>query len=213
MKLTDFLILICCIFSIYAWGTGSTGFAFSRYALFNGSYWTLLSGLFVHADIVHLAGNMVFLYLFGHILEDEVGELRTLIVFLAGGILSFIFSIPFYPDANMVGASAAIFALMATVLVIRRPGFSLHFLSPLGPLALLYFIFNIIAIQDGEKSNVAYISHVMGFIVGLGFGARWNKEWKKSTFYTLILLGAYILLYYYLMSYIGQAQPQLFTLK
>ncbi|MCX9013578.1 MAG: rhomboid family intramembrane serine protease [Candidatus Methanoperedens sp.] len=203
MKLADFLILLCAAFSMYAWGTGSTAFAFSKYALLHGSYWTLLTGLFVHANAVHLAGNMVFLYVFGHSLEDEVGELRTLLVFLTGGILSFILSIPFYPDANMVGASAAIFALMAAVLIIRRPGFSRHFMSPLGPLALLYFILNIIAIQDGEKSNVAYISHVMGFIVGLGFGARWNKEWKKSILYTLILLGAYVVFFYYMKERLG----------
>ena len=203
MKLTDFLILVCVGFSMYAWGTESTGFAFSKYALLHGSYWTLVTGLFVHANAVHLIGNMIFLYVFGNILEDEIGAFRTAVVFLMGGILSFILSIPFYPDADMVGASAAIFAFMAAVLIIRRPGFTLHFLSPIGPLALVYFIFNIIAIQNGDKSNVAYVSHVMGFIVGLGFGARWNSEWKKSFAYTMILLGVYIVLFLYVKEQLG----------
>ena len=203
MKLADFLILVCVAFSMYAWGTESTGFAFSKYALLHGSYWTLVTGVFVHANALHLIGNMIFLYVFGNILEDETGALRTAIVFLTGGILSFILSIPFYPDADMVGASAAIFAVMAAVLIIRRPGFSLHFLSPIGPLALVYFIFNIIAIHNGEKGNVAYISHVMGFIVGLGFGARWNHEWKKSFAYTMMLLGVYIVLFLYVKEWLG----------
>lgn len=203
MKLTDFLILLCVAFSMYIWGSGSTGFAFSKYALLHGSYWTLITGLFVHADIIHLTGNMIFLYVFGHVLEDEAGAFRTITVFMTGGILSFILSIPFYPDANMVGASAAIFAVMAVVLITRRPGFSLHFLSPLGPLALLYFIFNIIAIQDGDKSNVAYVSHVMGFVIGLGMGARWNSEWKKGLVYTLVLLGVYIVLFLFVRERLG----------
>lgn len=197
MKLTDFLIVLCAAFSIYAWNT-SGSLAFSAYALFNGTYYTLLTGIFVHANTVHLAGNMLFLYAFGRFLEEEVGALRLSAVFFAGGMLSFIFSIPFYPGANMMGASAAIFAVMASVLLIRHPGLTYQFLSPVGPLALLFFIFNIFAIHNGQQGNVAYVSHVIGFVIGLFFGAGWNKEWKKSLFYTLLLLALYIVLFNYL---------------
>jgi membrane associated rhomboid family serine protease len=199
MKLTNLLILLCTTFSLYAWNT-SSNLAFSGYALFHGGYYTLLTGLFVHATLVHLAGNMLFLYVFGNILENEVGALRVASVFFTGGVLSFILSIPFYPNANMVGASAAIFAVMAAVLLVRRPGYSFQFLSPVGPLVLLYFIFNIEDIGSG--GNVAYISHVIGFVIGLFFGARWNKEWKKSLLFTLLLLAVYIVLYNYLKTWI-----------
>jgi membrane associated rhomboid family serine protease len=199
MKLTNLLILLCTSFSLYAWNT-SNNLAFSEYALFHGGYYTLLTGLFVHATIVHLAGNMLFLYIFGNILESEVGALRVASVFFTGGVLSFILSIPFYPNADMVGASAAIFAVMAAVLLVRRPGYSIQFLSPVGPLALLYFIFNIEDIGSG--GNVAYISHVIGFVIGLFFGARWNIEWKKSLMFTLLLLAVYIVLYNYLKIWI-----------
>jgi len=201
MKLTNLLILLCTSFSLYAWST-SNNLAFSEYALFHGGYYTLLTALFVHATLVHLAGNMLFLYIFGNILENEVGALRVASVFFTGGVLSFILSIPFYPNANMVGASAAIFAVMAALLLVRRPGYSIQFLSPLGPLALLYFIFNIAAIQNGSQGNVAYISHVIGFLIGLFFGARWNMDWKKSLLFTLLLLVGYIVLYNYLMVWI-----------
>ena len=199
MKLTNLLILLCITFSLYTWSTPDN-LAFSGYALFHGGYYTLLTGLFVHSTPIHLAGNMLFLYIFGNILENEVGALRVVSVFFTGGVLSFILSIPFYPNANMVGASAAIFAVMAAVLLVRRPGYSIQFLSPVGPLALLYFIFNISAIGSG--GNVAYISHVIGFVIGLFFGARWNKEWKKSLMLTLLLLAAYIVLYNYLKIWI-----------
>jgi membrane associated rhomboid family serine protease len=200
MKLTDFLILLCFAFSLYAWSTpGGTGLAFSEYALFHGGYYTVLTGIFVHANLVHLLGNMLFLYIFGHILEDEVGAQRTAAVFFTGGIISFVLSIPFYPGSSMVGASAAIFAIMAAVLLVRQPGFSFQFLSPIGPMVLLFFIFNIIAIRGGAIGNVAYVSHIIGFVIGLFFGARWNKSWIKSLLFTLVLLAVYIVLYYYLM--------------
>lgn len=206
MKLTDFLILVCITFSLYVWSLpGNLGFgryAFSGYALSHGGYYTLLTGIFVHANFAHLLGNMLFLYIFGHILEDGEGALRSGAVFFTGGILSFILSIPFYPGTDMVGASAAIFAVMAAVLLVRRPDFSLRFISPVGPMVLLFFIFNIISIQRGSMGNVAYISHIIGFIIGLFFGAGWNREWKKSLLYTLILLAVYVVLYNYIVNII-----------
>ena len=199
MRLTNFFIFLCVAFSLYAWSAPSN-LAFSEYALFHGGYYTLLTGLFVHANLVHLAGNMLFLYVFGSSFEDEVGGLRTAAVFFTGGMLSFILSMPFYPGAKMVGASAAIFAVMAALLLVRRPGYSIQFLSPIGPLVLLFFIFNIAAVGSG--GNVAYVSHVIGFVIGLFFGARWNKEWKKSLLLTLLLLVVYIMLYGYLKVWI-----------
>ncbi len=198
MKFTDLLILLCTAFSVYAWNTGND-LAFSGYALFNGGFYTLLTAIFVHASPVHLLGNMLFLYAFGHILEDEVGAYRMGMVFFTGGILTFILSIPFYPDANMVGASAAIFSVMAAVLLVRQPDYSVQFISPIGPLVIIFLVFNIFAVQNGNTGNIAYISHIIGFVIGLFFGAAWNKEWKKSLLYTLVLFVVYILLYNYLI--------------
>jgi membrane associated rhomboid family serine protease len=197
MKFTNFLILLCVSITLYAWGA-KENLAFSEYALFNGGYYTLITGLFVHGNSMHLVGNMIFLYVFGNSLEDEVGAFNTAFVFFTGGVLSFILSIPFYPGENMLGASAAIFSVMAALLLVRCPGYSFRFLSPIGPLALLYFIFNIMAVKDATGGNVAYMSHVLGFVIGLFFGARWNKKWRESLMITILLLVGYLLLYNYL---------------
>jgi membrane associated rhomboid family serine protease len=199
MRITSFLIMICIGLSLYAWTNPNLNLAFSLMALMNGNYYTLITAIFIHSDFLHLAGNMLFLYLFGTFLEKEVGPLRTGVAFFTGGILTFIISIPFYPQSNMVGASGAIFTLMAAVLLVRQPGISGRFLSPIGPLAILFFIFNIISIQSREPGSVAYISHVIGFVIGLFFGANWNEEWKQSLLFTLILLVLYLILYNFLM--------------
>lgn len=198
MKLTHILILLCIGFSLYAWRFPEPELAFSLNALLKGDYYTILTAIFVHADLFHLSGNMVFLYLFGTVLEDEVGPFRTALAFFTGGTVTFILSIPFYLHSNMVGASAAIFTIMAVVLLVRRPEISGRFLSPIGPMALLFFIFNLISIQAGESGNVAYLSHAIGFVIGLFFGADWNREWKESLAFTLMLLALYLLLYNYL---------------
>jgi membrane associated rhomboid family serine protease len=201
MKFTNFLIISCISLSLYFWGT-KENLAFSEYALFHGAYYTLLTGLFVHANPVHLFGNMIFLYVFGNSLEDEVGAFNTGLVFFTGGFLSFIISIPFYPGSNMVGASAAIFSLMSALLLARRPGYCVQFLSPIGPLALLYLFFNIIAVKNDTGGNVANISHIIGFMIGMFFGAQWNKKWRESLFLTLALLIGYIISYNYLKDWV-----------
>jgi len=201
MKLTNFLIFLCISVTLYAWGA-KENLAFSQNALRHGAYYTLITALFVHANSVHLFGNMLFLYIFGNSLEEEVGAYNTALVFFTGGVLSFILSIPFYQKANMVGASAAIFSVMAAILLVRRPGYSFQFLSPIGPLALLYFIFNLVAVGNGAGGNVAYVSHIIGFIIGLFFGVRWNKKWKESLLLTLLLLAGYIILYNYIKMWI-----------
>ena len=200
--ITNLLILLSVAFSLYAWLT-QNNLAFSEYALMHGGYHTLLTGLFVHANPVHLVGNMLFLYVFGKGLEDEVGDKRTGYVFFTGGIFSFILSIPIYPGAQMVGASAAIFSVMAALLLIRRPKLSTSFLSPTGPLIIVFFIFNIVSIQTGEAGNVAYVSHALGFIIGVFFGASWNKKWKESLIFTMLLLAIYIILFNYLRALLG----------
>lgn len=201
MKLTNLLIILCIFSSLYFWGS-KENLAFSEFALRHGAYYTILTGLFVHGNFLHLFGNMFFLYAFGNSLEDEVGAFKMASVFFSGGILSFLLSIPFYPGANMVGASAAIFSIMSALLLVRRPVYSTRFLSPIGPIALLYLFFNIIAIANNTGGNVANISHVIGFIIGMFFGAKWNKKWRKSLFFTIVLLVCYIILYNYLKKFI-----------
>ena len=85
-----------------------------------GRVLTLVAALFVHANVLHLVGNMLFLFVFGNTLEKTVGPGKYLMVFFTGGILSFILSLPFMPHGTgMLGASAAIFSLATWLL--QRP--------------------------------------------------------------------------------------------
>jgi rhomboid family protein len=196
------LILACIVVSFWAWQQDPVfaqhNLIFSLANLKSGRIWTLLAALFVHASILHLFGNMLFLFVFGATLEKTIGRGRLLAIFFTGGIVSFILGAAFMPRATgMLGASAAIFALAGCVMLVNPLKFSWLFLAPQGLVAILYFIYNVVVVYDvsripGYDPHVAYIAHIIGFLTGLPFGIALSAHWKRNLFITLLLLGAYV---------------------
>ncbi len=163
-----------------------------------GRVWTLVAALFVHGSVLHLFGNMVFLFVFGNTLEKTIGPGKHLLVFLIGGFTSFMLSVPFLPaSTGMLGASAAIFTLAACVMLARPLKFSWLFLAPQGLVALIYFLYNVVIVYNptvisGYDPNVAYIAHIIGFLTGLPFGIALSDHWKRNLIITMVLFGVYL---------------------
>ena len=178
--------------------------AFSLLNLQEGRIWTLITAIFVHASLIHLLGNMIFLYVFGNTLESVTNSKKKMLTaFFAGGILSFPLSILFFPpSASFVGASAAIFTLAAVVMLLKPLRFSWLLLMPVGMVAIVYFLYNAAAVYFNLQSDVAYISHVIGFLLGVPFGIVWSSDWKKNLGISLILLAIYFVALYLLTQYV-----------
>ena len=199
MKGTVMLIIICVLVSLLYWyvypAIVENYFIYSGNRAAQGALWTPITTLFVHFDPVHLIGNMLFLYVFGNVVEKEAGAKMTLTAFLFGGIGSVIVSSLYYGlDVAMIGASGAIFTLAAAAMLIKPLKLSLAFLFiPLGLVAILYFIFNVFAVTYGVGGNVGYVAHVAGFLIGIPFGIAFSKgEWAKNLGITLLLLVAFV---------------------
>lgn len=173
---------------------------FSFNNLAQGRYWTLAAALFIHGSLFHLIGNMIFLFVFGGTLQSTIGAARYLVVFFTGGVSAFVLSgLVMPPSAGMVGASAAIFAVAACVMLVRPLKFSWLFLLPQGLVAILYFLYNVIVVYDptwipGYDPQVGYIPHIIGFATGVPFGIAWSESWKKNLLITLVLLAAYVVI-------------------
>ncbi len=202
---TNFLLILACIgASIWAWqqtpAFAQHNLVFSYNNLMHGRVWTLLTAIFVHASAVHLFGNMIFLFVFGNTLEREVGPRNHLTIFFTGGIAAFILSLPFVPrGAGTLGASAAIFTLAACVMLVRPLKFSWLFFAPQGLVALLYFVYNIVVVAHpsrihGYDPHVAYVAHIIGFLIGLPFGIALSSQWKKNLLLTLLIFAVYVAL-------------------
>ena len=81
----------------------------------------LFTSAFLHANLLHIGGNMLFLWIFGDDVEDDLGHLGYLVFYLAGGVLAGAASVASRPDSSApgIGASGAISAVLAAYLVLH----------------------------------------------------------------------------------------------
>jgi membrane associated rhomboid family serine protease len=218
MRATILLILLCFSATFHVWSLPSNPeyLVYSYHNLVhNYAIWTLITTLFIHANLSHLLGNMLFLFLFGWPLEKIIGSGKLMLAFLLGGILSLLLSHFFYaPEEPIVGASGSICALIATLMIFDPWRFSfllILFPMPLAVAGLTYVLYNfVMAIYerhhpDTNTLHVAYEVHVAGFIVGLVLGCIWNPGWKKNLltsvlifigYYTIVGITAYLFLHH-----------------
>jgi membrane associated rhomboid family serine protease len=142
-------------------------------------YLTLLTSMFMHANWMHLGGNMLFLWVFGDNLEDRMGPARFILFYLLCGLAASAAQIGLNPDGRIpgIGASGAIAGVMGGYLLlypharIRTIGrFGIIFV-PAWMMLGFWILTQILAgaAQWGgkEMGGVAYAAHLGGFIAGL----------------------------------------------
>ena len=146
-------------------------------------YATLITSMFMHGGLAHLGGNMLFLWIFGDNLEDEMGHLKYLIFYLLCGVLaslSHVFSSAYFgqnPYIPSLGASGAISGVLAGYML-QHPTRRVHVWLLFGIISLpaflvvgLWFVFQVIngygTLGGNEAGGVAYAAHIGGFIFGL----------------------------------------------
>jgi rhomboid protease GluP len=132
-------------------------------SVWNGAYWQLLTSIFVHIDIVHIALNMLFLVIFGLRAEElfTTEEYFTVYILsgLAGNILT-LFILPIYTLS--AGASGAIFGMYGAGIIYMRKAFGQSILG-----ALIYS-FLLLLLTAGTGVNIA--AHFGGLAAGLIIG-------------------------------------------
>ena len=138
--------------------------------------WTLVTSIFLHASIIYIAGNLLFLFIFGFILEEQVTKTRWVTTFLLTGVagnLTFVgaditsFLLNGVPNMDPltwscgVGASGAVYGIMG---------------AATGPRGVILIIF--IAGLDLFAGG-GFFAHIGGLITGLLLRRFWNSELKN----------------------------------
>jgi membrane associated rhomboid family serine protease len=149
---------------------------------------SLFSSMFMHGGIVHLLGNMFFLYVFGDNLEDRFGHFKYLMLYLFWGVMA-AFAHSIYAvstgegDIPAIGASGAISGVLGAYLIFF-PHAKIHtiifafFITTVRIPAIAYipfwFIMQLVFALIGQSGGVAYLAHIGGFIIGLGTAFGWK---------------------------------------
>lgn len=149
---------------------------------------TIFTSMFMHANLLHICGNMLYLWIFGNNIEDALGHVKFLLFYLAGGFVAAVAHIlstsvdPALAAAPTVGASGAIAAVLGAYLILF-PKARVVCLIPLGyfittarvpaVIVLLLWIgmqFISVSFIGGYgtgSGGVAYWAHIGGFVAGI----------------------------------------------
>ena len=149
------------------------------------SFVTVFTSMFVHGGLAHIAGNLLFLWIFGDNVEDRLGHLRFLFFYLLCGFLAAMAQLVLDPESTipMVGASGAIAGVMGAYLVLYPHSrvlmlfpfpvflFELPAIAFLGMWFFVQFLNGIgqlpVFQQDQISGGVAFWAHVAGFAAGV----------------------------------------------
>ncbi|MDZ4200317.1 MAG: rhomboid family intramembrane serine protease [Kiritimatiellia bacterium] len=150
-----------------------TGYlALSRYGLTQGYFWQPLTYLFLHANLTHLAMNMLGLYFMGPDTERTLGSRRFLFLYLFSGILGGIGFVLLNASAPCIGASGAVYGILAAFAALypnRRVTFLLFpFISfRAWTLALVYGAIEFLSALNSEHGGgIAHSAHLAGGLAG-----------------------------------------------
>ena len=168
---------------------------------------TVFTSMFMHGGFMHLAGNMLYLWIFGNNVEDVMGHVRFVIFYLLCGIAAVFGQVLQNPASEipMIGASGAISGVLgaylllyphARILVLIPLGFYAHMVRlPAGLVLGIWFAIQIFSsLAAGPNSaGVAWFAHIGGFIAGvvliplfkrrgvlLFHPAHGSRKWHKS---------------------------------
>jgi rhomboid family protein len=140
---------------------------------------TLITAMFLHANLLHVGGNMLFLWIFGNNVEERLGEIKFLLLYFAAGIGGSLLQVYITPDSitPMLGASGAISGVLAAYVLYFPRARVLTFIVPIFVVTLTAYVFIgywilLQALQaylsfGVEGGGVAFFAHIGGFVTGL----------------------------------------------
>lgn len=136
--------------------------------------WRIPLSVLAHAGVQHLLFNLFSLVLFGLILEGVVGARRVLWLFVVSGILVAL-ATPLTPYTRVLGASAAIFAIIGALVALRpRMVIWLDFVPmPMAVAGLVWIAIDVFGIF--YPTDVANYSHLIGMAIGFAVGLYWRR--------------------------------------
>lgn len=146
---------------------------------------SILTSMFIHGGILHIAGNMLFLWVFGNNIEDSMGRVKFALFYLLAGLIAVYSQALIDPGstAPTIGASGAVAGVLGAYALLHPRAriltliFIIFFVTlveiPALILLAVWFVLQFIpalgqvAVESGGDQGIAYFAHVGGFLFGL----------------------------------------------
>lgn len=160
---------------------------------------TLFTSMFMHGGLMHLGGNMLYLWIFGNNIEDRLGHVGFLFFYVLGGLVAALSHVVFDPASEipMVGASGAISAVLgaymlayprAHVIVLLWIVFFVRFIRVPAILMLgVWFFMQLSGFfneMNREGGGVAWLAHIGGFVAGVVLAFFAGVRPKRPAYYS-----------------------------
>jgi membrane associated rhomboid family serine protease len=165
-----------------------------------GDVFDIFTSMFMHAGIVHIAGNMLYLWIFGDNIEDRLGHVQYLIFYLVGGVVAALahFITNSGSQIPTVGASGAIAAVLGAYLVLYPRSRIVTFIPlgffmrltmvpaiiVLGMWFILQLFSGVMTIGASDVGGVAFWAHIGGFVAGVVMALLFIPKRKPESTYT-----------------------------
>ena len=144
---------------------------FNYYVLNYGYYWQLFTSMFVHANLAHLANNMIFLLIFGLRAEELFTEKEYLAIYFVSGLFGNILTLLLGPRVISVGASGAIFGVFGACIIYIYQSI----------IAVAFYSIILFMMSSGAGVNV--FAHFGGLVIGLLLGYLFARMRRYSIVY------------------------------
>ncbi len=147
---------------------------------------TLLTSLFIHGNLLHLLGNMLYLWIFGNNIEDFLGFFRFIIFYLLSGLGASLVHIILHPGSMvpLIGASGAIAGVLGAYFLLfpgaRVVTLVLWWIVPVPAFFVLGIWFVGQVMNIGIGGGVAWFAHVGGFLIGMALILFYAKKRKPG---------------------------------
>jgi membrane associated rhomboid family serine protease len=148
----------------------------------------LVVSMFIHGGIFHLAGNMLYLWIFGNNVEDFLGPGKYILFYLLCGLTASLTHTIFNPNSTvpMVGASGAIAGLLGAYFVLfpaaRVITLVFIWVVPVPAAIILGLWFMMQVLNIGLGGGVAWFAHIGGFLVGIWLVLVFAKRRRVASF-------------------------------
>jgi len=178
--------------------------------LLNLRLYTLVTAGFLHANITHLVGNMIGLFIFGRVVERKLDTGKTALVYFGALIISGLFSslihlFLLHDNIGGLGASGALMGLVATAVLLDPFYFTYELLIPLPVMVVgwLAIYADIIGILNPVEDGIGHLAHIGGFIsialIMFLLGIEERSKLKKGLIINIASLVIAVLIFYFVI--------------